>query len=72
MPLPVYHTLSEGSPHAPAFKCQVWVDGTCFTSPNAFSTRKMAEQEAAKIALIGIHEKVKNEGSSRVFEVSPF
>ncbi|KAL8528919.1 hypothetical protein ACS0TY_006406 [Phlomoides rotata] len=72
LPLPVYRTLSEGSPHAPAFICQVWVNGTCFTSPNSYSTRKVAEQEAAKIALIGLHDKIKNEASSRIIEGTIF
>lgn len=67
--LPVYQTFNEGALHERRFKTRVWVDGTCFTSPNTFPTRKMSEQDAAKHALIGIQEKVKNEGPSRVLEV---
>ncbi|KAK4416423.1 Double-stranded RNA-binding protein 4 [Sesamum alatum] len=68
--LPVYETKNEGgAPHAPQFRSRVWVDGTCFQSPNAFSNRKMAEQDAAKHALIAIQERVKNEGHSRVLEI---
>ncbi|KAI3462604.1 hypothetical protein Pfo_019267 [Paulownia fortunei] len=72
IPLPVYQTFGEGAPHAPHFRSRVWVDGTCFLSPNTFSNRKMAEQDAAKHALIGIREKVKNEGSSRILEDTIF
>ncbi|KAL0424059.1 UNVERIFIED_CONTAM: Double-stranded RNA-binding protein 4 [Sesamum radiatum] len=72
IPLPVYETSSEGVPHAPRFRSQVWVDGTCFASRSTFSNRKMAEQDAAKHALIGIQEKVKNEGSLRVLQDSIF
>ncbi|KAK4410125.1 hypothetical protein Sango_0085500 [Sesamum angolense] len=71
IPLPVYETSSEGVPHAPRFRSQVWVDGTCFASRSTFSNRKMAEQDAAKHALIGIQEKVKNEGSLRVLQSEP-
>ncbi|XP_011097127.1 double-stranded RNA-binding protein 4 isoform X1 [Sesamum indicum] len=72
IPLPIYQTSSEGVQHAPRFRSRVWVDGTCFASPSTFSNRKMAEQDAAKHALIGIQEKVKNEGSSRVHQDSIF
>ncbi|KAI3451827.1 hypothetical protein Pfo_008492 [Paulownia fortunei] len=72
IPLPVYETFNEGAQHAPHFRSRVWVDGTCFISPNTFSNRKMAEQDAAKHALIGIREKVKNEGCSRILEDTVF
>ncbi|XP_051117948.1 double-stranded RNA-binding protein 4-like [Andrographis paniculata] len=61
---PQYKTVGEGTPHAPQFRSMVYVDGTCYTSQQTFSTRKAAEQEAARLALIGIPEKVKNEASS--------
>ncbi|GER51557.1 double-stranded RNA-binding protein 3 [Striga asiatica] len=69
LPLPVYQTFSEGVPHAPRFSCRVWVDGTCFMSPNSFPNKKLAEQDGAKHAFIGILEKVKNEGPQRITEV---
>lgn len=69
MQLPLYETCNEGSQHAPQFRSRVWLDGTCFISPNTFSNRKMAEQDAAKLALVGIQEKVKNECFSRILEV---
>ncbi|PIM99925.1 hypothetical protein CDL12_27573 [Handroanthus impetiginosus] len=72
IPLPEYKTANEGPQHAPQFRSQVWVDGTCFTSPTTFPNKKMAEQDAAKHALIGILEKVKNEGSLRVLEDTVF
>lgn len=70
--LPTYKTVSEGLAHAPQFRSVVWVDGNCFTSLHTFPNRKMAEQEAAKLALIGIRDKVKNEGSARIFTDTVF
>ncbi|KAK6152841.1 hypothetical protein DH2020_012480 [Rehmannia glutinosa] len=70
--LPVYQTVSEGTKHAPHFRSRVWVDGTCFESSNTFSSKKMAEQDAAKLALIGIREKLKNEGPLRILEDTVF
>ncbi|KAK4426554.1 Double-stranded RNA-binding protein 4 [Sesamum alatum] len=70
--LPVYQTSSEGVQPALGFRSRVWVDGTCFESPITFPNRKMAEQAAAKHALMGIQEKVKSEGSARVLQDSIF
>ncbi|KAL7131730.1 hypothetical protein ABFS83_12G023800 [Erythranthe nasuta] len=72
MPLPIYETFNEGAQHASQFRSRVWVDGVCFTSPNTFSNRKASEQDAAKHALIGLREKVKNEGSSRILANATF
>ncbi|KAL7090209.1 hypothetical protein ACP275_12G026200 [Erythranthe tilingii] len=72
MPLPIYETFNEGAQHASKFRSRVWVDGVCFTSPNTFSNRKASEQDAAKHALIGLREKVKNEGSSRILANATF
>ncbi|KAL6587801.1 hypothetical protein OROMI_000779 [Orobanche minor] len=72
LPLPIYQTSTEGPPHTPVFRSQVWVDGQCFISPNVFLNKKMAEQDAAKHALIAIREKVKNEGPSRILEDKVF
>lgn len=67
--LPLYQTLNEGPQHAPQFKSQVLVDGIWYTSPNAFSSRKIAEHDAAKHAFIGFREKLKAEGRSLILEV---
>ncbi|GFP78832.1 double-stranded RNA-binding protein 4 [Phtheirospermum japonicum] len=68
IPLPVYQTFTEEDKRVPHFRSQVWVDGTCFASPNSYPTKKLAEQDAAKHALIGLREKVKNEGHLRLHE----
>ncbi|XP_031259778.1 double-stranded RNA-binding protein 1-like isoform X2 [Pistacia vera] len=61
--LPVYQTVSEGGySHAPQFRSTVFVDGETYTSPNTFSHRKAAEQDAAKFALENIVKKVKDQG----------
>ncbi|MED6121521.1 hypothetical protein PIB30_030950 [Stylosanthes scabra] len=69
MPLPVYQTTSEGSSHAPRFWATVWVNGTSYTSQMPFSQRKAAEQNAAKIALENLHEKIKDDGCPLISEV---
>ncbi|XP_073041176.1 uncharacterized protein [Primulina eburnea] len=66
--LPVYQTLNEGPPHALQFRSQVLVDGIWYTSPNTFSSRKVAEHDAAKHAFIGLREKLKAEGRSLILE----
>ncbi|XP_075501412.1 uncharacterized protein LOC142539683 isoform X2 [Primulina tabacum] len=66
--LPVYQTLNEGPPHALQFRSQVLVDGIWYTSPNTFSSRKVAEHDAAKHAFIGLLEKLKAEGRSLILE----
>ncbi|XP_073273210.1 uncharacterized protein [Primulina huaijiensis] len=66
--LPVYQTLNEGPPHALQFKSQVLIDGIWYTSPNTFSSRKVAEHDAAKHAFIGLREKLKAEGRSLILE----
>lgn len=72
MPLPVYETCNEGGPQTPLFQSRVWVDGMCFISSNTFSNRKMAEQDAAKLAFICTLQKVKKEGSSLIRENTIF
>lgn len=72
IPLPVYETSNEGVPHAPLFQSRVWVDGICFISSNTFSNRKMAEQDAAKLAFICTVQKVKEEGYSLIRESTVF
>ncbi|MED6207289.1 hypothetical protein PIB30_034388 [Stylosanthes scabra] len=66
--LPVYQTTIEGSPHAPRFWATVWVDGASYTSQMPFSQRKAAEQNAAKIALENLYEKIKDDGCPLVSE----
>ncbi|XP_073144696.1 uncharacterized protein [Henckelia pumila] len=65
---PIYQTIFEGPPHARQFKSQVFVDGIWYASPNAFSIRKVAENDAAKHAFIGFREKLKAEGRSLILE----
>ncbi|KAK9991585.1 hypothetical protein SO802_026570, partial [Lithocarpus litseifolius] len=48
---PIYGTSNEGTPHAPKFRSMVEVDGGSYTSPNAFSHRKKAEQDISKLAI---------------------
>ncbi|KAK6913560.1 Double-stranded RNA-binding domain [Dillenia turbinata] len=62
LPLPIYHTVSEGAQHAPKFRSTVLVAGAAYTSPDTFSHRKAAEQDVARLALDGITKKIKNEG----------
>ncbi|MCE0480616.1 hypothetical protein HAX54_037635 [Datura stramonium] len=66
---PVYHTVNVGSQHAPMFKSRVLVDGCWYISPSTFSHLKAAEQDAAKVALIGMKEKMKHEGCPLIREV---
>ncbi|KAK9951094.1 hypothetical protein M0R45_006554 [Rubus argutus] len=62
--LPVYCTVNEGLPHIPKFRSSVLVNGTTYNSPNTFSLRKAAEQDAAKIAMADIEQKI-NEAVTR-------
>ncbi|KAB2612397.1 double-stranded RNA-binding protein 1-like [Pyrus ussuriensis x Pyrus communis] len=62
LPLPVYQTVNEGNRHAPStFRSSVLVDGVCYASSNTFASRKAAEQDAARLAMISITEKIKEE-----------
>lgn len=69
---PVYHTVNTGSQHAPLFKSRVFVDGVWYDSPSTFSHLKAAEQDAAKVALIGVKEKMKHEGCPLIREDTVF
>ncbi|XP_027331614.1 double-stranded RNA-binding protein 4-like isoform X2 [Abrus precatorius] len=69
---PIYQTINEGQQHAPKFRSTVWVDGTSFTSQTTFFHRKAAEQEAARLALECLTERNREEGTSRVCEISTF
>ncbi|KAL2926510.1 Double-stranded RNA-binding protein 4 [Bienertia sinuspersici] len=61
IPFPIYYTVNEKGPqHFPQFRSTVEVDGDKYACLNTFSSRKAAEQDAAKIALEGISEKIKN------------
>lgn len=60
IPLPVYRTVNEGQSHAPKFKSTVVVDGVTYASVNAYSSRRAAEQDVAKVALEGISRKINN------------
>lgn len=68
--LPVYQTVNEGTQHAPQFRCTVLVDGTYYKSPNTFPQRKGAEQDAARVALDDINQKIKDDGRPLICEVS--
>lgn len=70
--LPVYTTVNEGAQHAPKFRATVLVDGMCYTSQGNFPTRKSAEQEAAKIALENIQQKMKDDGCPIIREDTTF
>ncbi|KAL1327335.1 double-stranded RNA-binding protein 4 isoform X1 [Arachis ipaensis] len=68
MPLPGYQTTNEGTPHAPKFRATVWVDGISYTSQMTFSQRKAAEQDAARLALESLNEKIRDDRCPLVFE----
>ncbi|XP_057748455.1 double-stranded RNA-binding protein 4-like isoform X1 [Arachis stenosperma] len=68
IPLPGYQTTNEGTPHAPKFRATVCVDGTSYTSQVTFSQRKAAEQDAARIALESLNEKIKDDRCPLVSE----
>ncbi|XP_043695694.1 double-stranded RNA-binding protein 4-like [Telopea speciosissima] len=72
IPLPIYQTINEGSPHAPMFRSTVLVDGAAYVSVKTFSQRKEAEQAVAKHALERILEKIKNEGCPLIVEDTIF
>ncbi|GKD28210.1 double-stranded RNA-binding, partial [Tanacetum coccineum] len=66
---PVYHTLNEGSGHAPKFRCTVMVDGVSYTSPDTFQQRKAAEMNVSRIAYFNLLQKLKNEALYLLREV---
>lgn len=45
----------------PVFRSAVLVGGVCYTSPDTFPGRKAAEQDAARLAMISLTEKIKDE-----------
>ncbi|GMP27495.1 hypothetical protein CsSME_00003458 [Camellia sinensis var. sinensis] len=72
IPLPVYQTINEGVQHEPRFRSTVWVDGASYTSHHVFLHRKAAEQDVARVALDGITQKIKEEGSPLIREDTVF
>ncbi|XP_042433897.1 double-stranded RNA-binding protein 4-like isoform X2 [Zingiber officinale] len=66
IPLPIYNTVNEGSPHGPRFRSSVIVDGSRFTSNCTFSNKKAAEQYAAKYALEAIRSFIRNNSLSLI------
>lgn len=52
--LPLYQTWSEGQQHETRFRSAVSVAGNIYTSQCVFSKKKLAEQEAARLALLGL------------------
>ncbi|XP_048430303.1 double-stranded RNA-binding protein 4 [Pyrus x bretschneideri] len=58
---PVYRTVNEGMINRPVFRSAVLVGGVCYTSPDTFPGRKAAEQDAARLAMISLTEKIKDE-----------
>ncbi|KAL8100557.1 uncharacterized protein LOC141683980 isoform X2 [Apium graveolens] len=68
IPLPIYHTTNEGTPHAPMFKSTVVINGATYTSPNVFSHRKSAEMDAARIALPSLPLQIDEENCSLELE----
>ncbi|KAE8023326.1 hypothetical protein FH972_009035 [Carpinus fangiana] len=61
IPLPIYKTINEGSQGALQFRATILVDGGSYTSLNTSSDREAAERNAAKLALEGISQKIKDE-----------
>lgn len=55
--------------HAPRYMCTVEVDGKTYSCLNSFSNKKAAEQEAARLALEGLSEKIKDCTSKKMTEV---
>ncbi|KAJ6803238.1 double-stranded RNA-binding protein 1-like [Iris pallida] len=72
LPLPMYQTINEGYPHAPAFRSTVVVDGHTFTSSYTFAHKKAAEQDVARLALEGISTMIKHLGVSQIQEDPTF
>ncbi|KAF5739002.1 double-stranded RNA-binding protein 4 isoform X3 [Tripterygium wilfordii] len=72
LPLPTYQTVNLGSQHAPNFRSTVLVDGATYSSPNTFPHRKTAEQDAARVALECLPEKIKYEGPPIICEETTF
>ncbi|CAA6673116.1 unnamed protein product [Spirodela intermedia] len=62
IPLPLYQTINEGTPHAPQFRSSVTIDGVTFQTSQTFSQRKEAEQNVAKVALEGLSRKIEQQG----------
>ncbi|KAK1385423.1 Double-stranded RNA-binding protein 1 [Heracleum sosnowskyi] len=69
IPLPIYHTTIEGTPHAPMFRSAVIINGATYTSPNVFSHRKSSEMDAARIALLTLQLQIDEENCSLELEV---
>lgn len=70
IPLPIYHTINEGTQHMPMFRATVVINGTTYTSPNVFLHRKTAEMDAARIALPNLAPQIDKENfSSLTLEV---
>jgi dsRNA-specific ribonuclease len=69
IPLPIYKTINEGSQGALQFRATILVDGGSYTSLNTTSDREAAERNAAKLALEGISQKIKDEGRRLICEV---
>ncbi|KAK3017220.1 hypothetical protein RJ639_007138, partial [Escallonia herrerae] len=62
LPLPSYHTVNEGYPHAAKFRSTVLVNKTTYTSKLTFPNRKSAEQDVAKLAYDCIASNFEQEG----------
>lgn len=69
IPLPIYHTTNEGTPHAPMFRSTVVINGATYTSPNVFLHRKSSEMDAARIALLNLPLQFNEENCSLKLEV---
>lgn len=72
IPLPKYQTINEGSQHSPMFRSTVIVDGVSYTSPTTFSHRKTSEQDVARIAMLHVSQKIKDEEYSLIREDTIF
>ncbi|XP_038725526.1 double-stranded RNA-binding protein 4-like [Tripterygium wilfordii] len=68
LPLPVYCIKNEGYDHAPKFRASVSVGDNFFESRLTFSTRKVAEQDVAKLAIDSMEVKTKDEGCAPIYK----
>jgi len=57
--IPVYQTVNKGQPHDPKFRSTMWVKKLV---TSLFLQKKVAEQEASRLALEIILGKTKDEG----------
>ncbi|KAL6960891.1 hypothetical protein U1Q18_038656 [Sarracenia purpurea var. burkii] len=72
LPFPKYQTTNEGDQRGPRFKSSVLVDKSWYTTPVTFPNRKAAEQDAARVALCDVTQKIKDEGCALIHKDTTF